>query len=91
MTVVCGAHFVETDFALDISACWNGDKPKRRRLKGDVVPTVFSFREARFHRPSPLQRRETAGLRAAEIKRLAVLPKFGPLTKAETLEKELEN
>ena len=90
MTVVCGAHFLETDFALDISACGNGDKPKRRRLKGDV-PTVFSFREAQFHHPSPLQRRETAGLRPAEIKRLAVLPKFGPLTKVETLEKELEN
>ena len=79
-TLVCGVHFVDSDF-FPIFVDAECGKSTRRRLKLDAVPSVFSFLFAKSRRPSPLERQCIAAARAAELQRLARLPKLGPLRK----------
>ena len=98
-TVVCGAHFKDEDYfggALATSSCGKDEKDRhevpsrKRRLKPDAVPSIFSFRRAQSERPSPTVRRQVAQGRTEKLKLAKKLITFGPLTKPESVEKDLK-
>lgn len=97
-TVVCSEHFRQDDFVdygqTDVpTGNAEGDLPKRRvqrRLKRGTVPSVFSFRPPTVERPSPRKRQRDAEERRGKYVHLKSLPKFGPVTKEEHLQSELE-
>ena len=77
-TVVCGAHFKDEDYfggaLLATSSCGKDEKDghevpsRKRRLKPDAVPSIFSFRRAQSERPSPTVRRQVAQGRTEKLK-----------------------
>ena len=99
-TVVCGAHFKDEDYfggaLLATSSCGKDEKDghevpsRKRRLKPDAVPSIFSFRRAQSERPSPTVRRQVAQGRTEKLKLAKNLVTFGPLTKPESVEKDLK-
>ena len=99
-TVVCGAHFKDEDyFGPALLANYSSGKdekdrhevPSRKRpLKPDAVPTIFWVRRAHSERPSPTVRRQVAQGRTEKLKLAKILVTFGPLTKPESVEKDLK-
>ena len=44
---LCSEHFEDSAFALSPTLCMSiGHSPKMYRLKGDAVPTIFTYEEA---------------------------------------------
>ena len=75
-TVVCSEHFREKDFHPDLPGlpALGSGKP-HRRLKQEIVPSVFYFRRPPAERPSPADRRGVALVRHSLLERLDVEPK----------------
>ena len=89
-TVVCGEHFLPSDYASSFSSHTDGEPDSKRcyrRFSEGAVSSRFSFvhTSAMPPRPSREERLQISAERAEEMHRRANLPRFGQMTEKETL------